>query len=86
MSVIGQKEHQAFASEMLGVSCLLRLDEGRAPIMQDPQMKILRFCEPDAGSSFRAIGARAKSCNALSADLRKILLDRRLNNETEKDW
>ncbi|NKM28646.1 hypothetical protein [Rhizobium laguerreae] len=41
-------------------------------------MKILRFGEPDANSSFRAIGARVKSCSALSADLRKILLDRRL--------
>lgn len=41
-------------------------------------MKILRYGEPHGNSSFRAISSRVKSCDALSSDLRKILLDRRL--------
>ncbi|NTF11091.1 hypothetical protein G6L37_34190 [Agrobacterium rubi] len=41
-------------------------------------MKILRFGEPHDNSSFRAIRARVKSCEALSADLRTLIPDRRL--------
>lgn len=39
-------------------------------------MRILRFGEPEGNSSLRAITARVKSSDVLSADLRKILMDR----------